>query len=321
MDTSNNYGIVFNIQRFTVHDGPGIRTEIFLKGCHLRCKWCSNPESLRGEKEVGIYANKCIGTDKCGACLEACPIQGALISDGEKIINIDREKCNGCMNCAEICPTSTLKAWGQTMSLNEVMDVIRNDQEYYNKSGGGVTISGGEALYQWQFTKKILELCQSENIHTCVETALAVNKDVATDVLKHADMVITDIKHMDNKIHEEHSGAPNSIILNNIEDLIHTGTPTVLRIPVIPGFNDSIENISDISNFILENLENKVKQVQLLRFRRLGEEKYESLGLKYNMKDTDPPREEFENRIKYYVEYMNELGIPAFPGTTNKITL
>lgn len=318
-DGSCETGIVFNIQRFTVHDGPGIRTEIFLKGCTLRCRWCSNPESQDPRIELGVYAKRCLGTDVCGECLNICP-KNAIIFEGGKAVGINRGLCDGCMLCHKVCPAHTFKQWGEYMTADEVMKTILADRLFYESSGGGVTISGGESLYQWRFTKTILERCRAEGIRTCVETALHVKSAVLDEILPLTDLLITDLKHMDTEIHKKYIGAGCELIHENIRKVSKSGVPMVIRLPIIPGVNDSAEHVSRAADFI-ESLGSSVVQVQFLRFRRLGEEKYASIGMPYYMKDIDPPREEFEAQIKELVKIMTERGIPAFAGTTHKIAV
>lgn len=313
-------GVVFEIQKFTVHDGPGIRTELFLKGCPLRCRWCGNPESFQPQTQVGVYESQCIGVENCGFCLAACSKSALTVRDG-KVVAIDRQRCDNCLKCQQLCPSSALKAWGYGMSVEEVMKLVEADRPYYDKSGGGVTISGGESLYQWQFTEAILKCCKEQGIHTCVETALHVKSSVIDRILPLTDLFITDIKQMDDAIHKTYTGVGNQLILENIKKIALSGKPLVVRIPIIPDVNDTEENIDRVGDFLLQELQNKVVQVQFLRFRRLGEEKYQSLGLPYQMSQVDPVREEFEARIKTLVKRLADRGIPAFAGTTHKIVL
>lgn len=320
-EESSLLGTVFNIQRFTVHDGPGIRTEVFLKGCPLRCKWCSNPESFSARPELGVYTVKCLGTKVCGFCVKACPKKQppALRFADDKLVGIDRDVCDGCMRCHDECPADAIKMWGKEMSVEEVMKVVLADRNFYDRSGGGVTLSGGESLMQHEFARAILARCSEEYVHTCVESALHVPTDIIEGVANHTDMFITDIKHMDNAVHERYTGVGNALIHKNIARLAEIGKPMILRLPIIPDVNDSAGHVDAVSDFILENLGPAVVQVQFLRFRRLGEEKYQSLGLSYRMEEINPERKDFEAHIRGLVERMAARGIPAVAGTHTKI--
>lgn len=310
-------GTFFNIQRYTIHDGPGIRTEIFLKGCPLSCKWCSNPESHKSFMQPGVYKSKCLGGDKCGLCKKACS-ENCLIFKNMKLISINRDKCTGCMKCADICPADAIKRWGEKISTDKAMEIIRKDISYYKRSGGGVTISGGEPLMQPEFVKALLKKCKAENIHTCVETTLCTDWDIIKEILPFTDLFITDIKHMNSNIHKKHTGIGNEKILDNIERIVNIGKPLIIRIPVIPYVNDNIENISAVADFILNRLDNKILQLQLLEFMRLGEEKYTSLGIDYPMKDLRFDKDEFTEKIKDFANYFNNKGINTVFGTNAK---
>lgn len=310
-------GTVTNIQHFTIHDGPGIRTEVFLKGCTLRCRWCSNPETMRPQPEVGVYSSRCIGIDKCGICLAICPVcdQGVFLRDGQRVAGIDREICTGCMKCAEDCPADALTSWGQSMSVDEVMVEIRADLPFYEKSGGGVTLSGGEALAQWRFAREILRRCSEEGIHTCLETALNCSTDILGKVYPFVDLVISDLKHMDSVKHREYTGVGNERVLHNLEATVAMGKPIILRLPVIPGHNDDERNIRATAEFIVTCLGNKVLQLQLLPYRPLGVEKYASLGAQYLMAPQNPADlQRREEVLRSLVGVMRSYGVPAVAG-------
>lgn len=301
-------GTIFNIQRYTIHDGPGIRTEVFLKGCPLSCRWCSNPESHKAYIQTGVYKVKCIGKDKCGQCLEVCE-ENCLVFEDNKLKSIDREKCTNCMKCADICPADAIKRWGEEKTTDEAMEIIRKDISYYESSGGGVTLSGGEPLTQPDFARELLKKCKEENIHTCVESTLCTDWNAIQSILPYTDLFIVDIKHMDSDIHKKRTGIGNERILKNIEKLSKSDKEIILRIPVIPNFNDDLENINATAEFILNKLNNKISQLQLLEFMRLGEEKYKSLDVAYPMMDLKYNKEEFTQKIKEFAKHLNEKGI------------
>ena len=317
-ELSENYAYVANIQRFTIHDGPGIRTELFLKGCPLRCEWCSNPECYERFPQIGVFTNKCIG---CGYCLKACAQHGrnALKSDDNRVVGIDRDVCDNCLLCEEECMSGALTVWGKKMTVEDAMDVIRRDRDFYDKSGGGVTLSGGEALLQWRFCRDLLKRCKEESINTCLESALHVNPKAIDEVAPYVDLFITDIKQMDSGIHKKFTGVGNELILENIKKLVDIDKPLIIRMPVIPGVNDNVEYIDNTSDFILNVLNNKIELVQMLRYRPLGEEKSIALGLPDLMMDLKiENREGFEILIRGFVKRMNDKGIPAIAGTREK---
>lgn len=311
-------GIIFNIQRFTIHDGPGLRTELFLKGCPLRCQWCSNPESWTTYIQPGIYKTKCISYKKCGMCEEACPIPGTLNFYRGKLTSVERSKCINCLTCHDVCPSDAIKQWGKKMSVEECMKEIRKDTGYYERSGGGVTVSGGEPLLQSDFVLELFKACKKEKIHTCCESTCYVEWQEIEKILPYTDLMISDIKHMDTQIHKQYTGGYNDIILKNLKKLSEKRVELILRIPVIPNVNDNMEHMHAAADFILEELGGRIRTLQLLSFMRLGEEKYTSLGIPYKMQDVKVRRKSFQKRIEGFAEYFNSRGIHCLVGTKEK---
>ena len=313
-------GIVFNIQRFSVHDGPGIRTVVFIKGCSLRCAWCSNPESISRNEQIGVYPDRCIGTDKCTACLDAAPDKTAIIVKDRRVVGLETGRHAQYLACAEACPTGALKAWGRKMTVEEVMREVIKDKDFYEESGGGLTLSGGESLIQTEFAAELLKAARAEGINTCVETALNYKSDVLDEVLPLVDLFLCDLKHMDSAVHQRFTGVPNERILENLERVVDFGTPVVIRIPVVPGHNGTEENLRATAKYIAEKLDGRVAQVQLLPFRKLGVEKYASLGIPYPMKDFEaPPREVWEKDIRRFADMMSSYGLNAVAGSGARI--
>ena len=311
-------GIVFNIQRFTIHDGPGLRTELFLKGCPLRCRWCSNPESWLPQIQLGVYKTKCIGKNKCGMCLDACPVPDTLQFYRGKLVGIDRDKCTNCMACYDECPSDAIKQWGKAMSVEECMKEIMRDVGYYERSGGGVTVSGGDPLVQADFVAELFKACKEQGIQTCLESTFHCPWSEAEKVLPYTDIVISDIKHMDSALHKQYTGVGNERVLENLKKLAEENRELILRIPVIPGANDDMENIAATADFILNELNGRVRTLQLLSFMRLGEEKYTSLGMPYEMKDVKMNRRSFQKHVNELADYFNSRGIHCLVGTKEK---
>ncbi len=311
-------GIIFNIQRFTIHDGPGLRTELFLKGCPLRCDWCSNPESWNPNIELGVYKPKCISRKKCGSCEEDCPEAEVLNFYRGKLVGIDRSKCTNCQKCYNACPSDAIKVWGKLMSVEECMKEILKDKGFYERSGGGVTVSGGEPLVQSDFVAELFKACKAEGIQTCLESTFHTDWKEIQKVLPYTDIIISDIKHMDTGIHKKYTGAGNEKILKNLKKLAIEMPEFILRIPVIPNINDDMDNIKATADFILNELGGRIRTLQLLSFMHLGEEKYISLGIPYKMENVKVNRKSFQKHVNEIAEYFKKRGIHCLVGTKEK---
>lgn len=313
-------GTVFNIQRFSVHDGPGIRTVVFIKGCSLRCIWCSNPESLSCRVEIGFNPDRCIGIDRCTDCFAAAPDARAFVVRDQRVIGLQSERPEDYLRCADACPTGALGAWGRQTTVGQVMGEVIADKACYEESGGGLTLSGGEALIQKQFAVELLKAARAGRIDTCVETALNYKTEVLDEVLPLVDLFLCDLKHMDAGAHRRYTGASNDAILANLRHIVASGADVVIRIPVVPGHNGTEENLRATARFIAQDLGGQVRQVQLLPFRKLGEEKYASLGVPYPMRAFQaPPREVWEEDIRHFAAMMSEYGIDAVAGAGSRL--
>jgi len=286
--------LIFHIQRFSIHDGPGIRTTVFFKGCPLRCRWCSNPESWNDFPEIVTNDARCT---KCGRCLKACPVAGAITMT-EKGRKLNRSLCNLCLKCAKVCPTGAIAVTGQWMTLEEVMKEVESDTIFYENSGGGVTLSGGEPLAQWEFALELLKACQAKALHTALDTSGYAPWEVLERVLDFTDLVLFDIKHMNAVHHREGTGKSNRLILDNARRTA-AKRRTWLRVPLIPGYSDSVENLEAVARF---GLEIGAEKVSLLPYHIWGEAKYARLGRKYPMGDVPQPSDSLVQDCRKVIE-------------------
>jgi pyruvate formate lyase activating enzyme len=264
--------LVTDIQGYSIHDGPGIRTVVFLKGCSLECRWCSNPECISGNSEIGLFRNLCTS---CGACAEVCP-SGALAYAPGSPPSIDRSLCTGCGECAVSCDYKALVLYGRQMTVDEVFEVVRRDAMFYEASGGGVTLSGGEPLLQPAFVSALLQRCLDAGIHTCVETSGCASESAVRQVLPWVDCWLYDLKLYDPARHCEYTSRTNETILTNAAIVAGSGADVLFRMPIIPGITDEPLNLERIAGF-LQGLGSVGGRVELMPYHRLAEGKYRSL--------------------------------------------
>ncbi|BDR80519.1 glycyl-radical enzyme activating protein [Clostridium tetani] len=291
----NKKGTIFNIQRFSVNDGPGLRTTVFLKGCPLSCRWCSNPESQDKNKQLMFNIKNCI---ECGKCEEICKLKAIDFSNPNRI---DRHKCTHCGECAEVCYPGALVISGEEMTVEEVVKELKKDAIHFRNSNGGITLSGGEPLMQLEFALELLKACKTMGWHTAMETTAYTNKDIINNVMPYLDLALLDIKTLNSNKHKEYIGGDNEIILENAKEIVKLVKDVIIRVPVIPEFNADKESIADIAMFA-KNLE-IVKEIHLLPYHKLGVNKYKCIGKEYNMKDEiGIPSDELMLSLKKVVE-------------------
>lgn len=273
MKQTSETGIVFNIQKFSLHDGPGIRTVIFLKGCPLKCEWCANPESQNSKIQILWDKEKCI---QCHSCIINCSKHAIKLLDSR--IHVNTNICNGCFSCVKGCPSHTLCNEGEIKTVNEVLHTCLQDVDFYEESGGGVTLSGGEALMHPSFSTALLRALKEKQIHTAIETTGFATPEIFNQVTRFVDLILFDIKHWDEEKHKEGTGVSNRLILENMKHAILNGKNVLPRLPVIPGYNNTLE---DAMGFVKRLYEVGATKVQLLPFHQFGEKKYDMLEKEY----------------------------------------
>lgn len=304
--TAEVRGVVFNIQHYCIHDGPGIRSTVFVKGCPLRCVWCQNPESQSPAPEVLFVAERC---EDCGTCVEACPEGAIALRDGKAAT--DRGLCKGRGNCVSVCPNEARSLMGKEMPASEVFEDLAADSLFYRSSGGGITVSGGEPLAQPDFTATVCRLAKEAGLHTAIDTCGHAPWHIVEQVLRHVDLVLYDFKHMNEEKHKLYTGVSNSLILENALRIAerHPQVRILGRFAVIPGYNDDDENVSATAEFI--RTLGPVEGIHLLPYHKFGEAKYLRLEQSRGSLGIEPPTPERMHQIQLLFE---SAGVNAFVG-------
>jgi len=299
-----NSGLIFDIKRYAIHDGPGIRTTVFLKGCPLKCWWCHNPEGILREPVLMFYKNKCM---KCQdqVCAYVCPTGAITFENKNSIPYINRQACNNCEICSRVCPTEALKIVGRKITIEELIKEIEKDILLYDNSGGGVTFSGGEPLLQYQFLIEALKGCKRRGIHTVLDTSGYAPEKVLPLVADYVDMFLYDLKLADDKDHILYTGVSNSLIINNLRILENAGRgkDIILRFPVITGITGIEKNIDGLVDFV-SSLKS-IREIDLLPFHEVSE-KYNRLGIKYKMPTREAPS---QKKLQYIKKRFEQIGL------------
>lgn len=297
-------GQVFNIQRYSTHDGPGIRTTVFLKGCPLSCFWCQNPESQKSQPELLFNEEKCT---LCSRCIEVCPTGANSIVDGSIVIN--RDLCTACGDCVIPCIPKAREIEGSTMTVEEVMKEVMKDDTVYRNSKGGMTLSGGDCEAQPDFSVALLKAAHEQGVHTAVEITGAFSWEVVKGITDHADFIYYDLKHMNDAKHKEGTGLSNKLVLENAKNLVKANKNIHFRTPLIPGYNDSKEDIKELVDFIRDELHlNPAERLELLAYNPLGENKYERLSR------ADEVPQGYERQSQVYIDELNEIVATGYLG-------
>ncbi len=299
-ETTAERALVCNIQHFSLHDGPGIRTTVFFKGCNLRCAWCHNPESIRPEPQLAYDPRRCVG---CGACAAVCPARCHRMENGVHLF--DRRDCIGCMRCAQVCPSKALWVYGTPMDASQILEACLRDRELYEISGGGVTFSGGECLLRPELARALGGGLRAEGITLCVDTALNVPWKSAEELVGVANLFLVDFKMFSAGLHRKYTGADNARILENLRKL-GARCPYWIRIPLVRGVNDTSEETALMAGF-LSSLEKKPARIDLLRFHAMGEWKYDAIG--WEKRPFEAPDDQAMRRME---EAYRAVGCPVF---------
>lgn len=300
--SSKTEGWVFDIQRFSLHDGPGIRTTIFIKGCPLQCIWCHNPEGISPRPQVRVNFNICT---LCGRCADVCESGCHIIDKNSHLLRLDR--CMLCGRCASVCLNKATEIVGRKMTAEDVMSIVRKDIPFYEQSGGGVTLSGGEPMAQPEFALAIMKMAHTENVHTAIETSLCVNWQVVEKFIETADLFLVDLKHIDETLHKELTGISNRQILSNVRRLAQTTKPMIIRICLVPGYNANSDFAEKLVEFIT-SLE-QTPEVEILLYHRLGIPKWKAIGEQPPMPEDVPAAD--RDDASEWVQRLRDACVPV----------
>lgn len=296
-------GKVFDIKKFAIHDGPGIRSTLFLKGCPLKCIWCHNPEGIENKISLWYFPNKCI---HCRSCIQVCPNKAlSLGNEGEPFILINHQLCDNKGACVDACPTKALTFDSYELEVEEAVKRLLQDQIFYEQSGGGITISGGDPLFQHEYSKSILKICHDKGIHTSIETCMYARKEIFASFFDIVDLFIVDLKFIDEHSHRKYTGTGNSLILSNFKSLMEAKQNVLVRIPLIPEITATEENISAIARYVKEVAPET--EIELINFNPLAENKYRLMGKEYAFLSEMKPFT--QNELDDFYTILEKIGI------------
>ncbi len=298
-------GLIFDIKRYSINDGPGIRVTVFFKGCNLNCAWCHNPESISHRVQKLYSENRCIG---CSTCVEYCPENACYLTPNG--IVTDPDKCTVCGKCAEVCPTTASEISGRIETTENILKIIQKETVFMDSSEGGVTFSGGEPLLQPKFLFELLDECGRKGIHRAVDTAGLVKTELIMEAAEKTDLFLYDLKMMDSGLHKKWTGVDNEIILKNLKLLSEKGSEINIRIPLIAGVNDDGKNIEETASFV-KSLAGRPKKINILPYHNIAQQKYKKLGKEFNSQNLEEPNKE---NIRNIVSFFNSCGIEALIG-------